>query len=409
MKNKKICILVGSMAVSGGTYVIIQHASYLRSICYDVTLAVQEPITLQMLSWHDLIAQLRCIPIEVAKAERFDLVIATWWKTALELGSFNSDRFGYFVQSIESKFYSSSEKPLQNLVDSTYALPVNFATEATWIKEYLLRNHGQRATLIKNGIRKDVYTVEGDCLSKKTNGRPRILIEGPFGVPFKNTALSICLAKKAGFDDIWVLTGSDVSWIPGVAKVFSRIPMNQTAKIYRSCDILLKLSTVEGMFGPPLEMFHCGGTAVVFDVSGHDEYIVDGLNACVIKQGDLNGVVNKLKELLADRNLITRLKDGAKTTAKSWPGWSHSSSEFEKWVGISLRGQAVARDKLERLNKNALAQYHRDEKSNLNHKSQIFSRKKLRVVAGYLPSSFIRKIKQFNAIAEVLFGGKEVF
>jgi hypothetical protein len=53
------------------------------------------------------------------------------------------------------------------------------------------------------------------------------------------------------------------------------------ASVYRSCDDILKLSLVESMFGPPLEMFHCGGTAIVYNVTGHDEYIVHGRNALV--------------------------------------------------------------------------------------------------------------------------------
>ena len=41
--------------------------------------------------------------------ERFDLVFATWWKTALELHRINAYQYAYFVQSIESRFYPESE------------------------------------------------------------------------------------------------------------------------------------------------------------------------------------------------------------------------------------------------------------------------------------------------------------
>ena len=45
-------------------------------------------------------------------------------------------------------------------------------------------------------------------------------------------------------------------------------------EIYNQCDVLLKMSKVEGVFGPPLEMMACGGTCVVGNVSGYDEYCV---------------------------------------------------------------------------------------------------------------------------------------
>ncbi|MCX8517401.1 MAG: glycosyl transferase family 1, partial [Rhodoferax sp.] len=277
MNKASICILVGSMAISGGTYVIVQHAAWLQDQGYNVTLAVQERFTAETLAWHDRAIRLRCIPIESAKEEPFDLVIATWWKTAFDLHHFNATRHAYFVQSIESRFYPEAEIPLRALVNATYRLPLCYVTEAVWIRDYLASNYGHAATLVRNGIRKDIYRPDGATVMPRNPDRqPRVLVEGHFGVAFKNTALSVRLAREAGAKDIWLLTGTPVRWVPGISKVFSQVPMVTTPEIYRSCDILVKLSTVEGMFGPPLEIFHCGGTAIVFDVTGYDEYIVDG-------------------------------------------------------------------------------------------------------------------------------------
>ena len=47
---------------------------------------------------------------------------------------------------------------------------------------------------------------------------------------------------------------------------------------YARSDVVLKLSRVEGMFGPPLEGFHRGATCVVTPVTGHDEYVEHGWN-----------------------------------------------------------------------------------------------------------------------------------
>ena len=130
------------MAISGGTYVIVQHAAYLHDKGYDITLAVQEPFTEQTLAWHDQASRLRCVPIEAAKSETLDLVIATWWKTALELCHFNAPRYAYFVQSIESRFYPAEEVPLRKLVAATYQLPGAYVTEATWIRDHLPTGYG---------------------------------------------------------------------------------------------------------------------------------------------------------------------------------------------------------------------------------------------------------------------------
>jgi O-antigen biosynthesis protein len=408
MRTTKVCLLVGSMAISGGTYVIIQHAFYLQEHGFDVTLAVQEPFTPKTLAWHDQALKLRCLPIEMAKSESFDFVIATWWKTALELHHFNAPRFGYFVQSVESRFYPLFEAPLRKLADSTYQLPIAYITEATWIREYLENNYGHAVALVRNGIRKDLYHNHGGVIKQRNHDRqPRVLVEGHFGVSFKNTALGVRLAREAGAKDIWLLTGTPVKWVPGVSRVFSRVPMNVTPEIYRSCDILVKLSTVEGMFGPPLEIFHCGGTAIVFDVTGHDEYIVDGQNACVVHRGDMDGVVTTLRRLLNDRTELARLQAGALRTAEAWVSWDESSSEFRNWVNVSLDGPTVDRAALAEFCDQAFSEYVRDEQQRLAN-IPIVPRHRLSALASRFPPSLLRTLKQLEAAGEVLFGPREV-
>lgn len=408
MIKKKICFLVGSMAISGGTYVIVQHAAYLHDQGYDVTLAVQEPFTEQTLAWHDRTTCLRCIPIEVAKTEGFDLVIATWWKTALELQHFNTPRCAYFVQSIESRFYPAAEAPLRALVDSTYELPGAYVTEAAWIRDHLATGYGQNVTLVRNGIRKDVYRTSGPAMAlRDSNRQPRVLVEGHFGVSFKNTALGIRLAREAGAKEIWVLTGTPVKWLPGVSRIFSRVPMNVTPEIYRSCDILIKLSTVEGMFGPPLEIFHCGGTAIVFDVTGHDEYIVDGHNARVVKRGNMDGVVTILRDLLNNRTELARLQAGAQQTAEAWASWDESSAAFRDWVESALVGPTVNRTDLAEMIDKAWSKYAKDEQQRLAEMPRM-PRHRLSALAASFSPWVLRALKQLEAVGEVLFGPREV-
>lgn len=408
LEKMRLCFLVGSMAISGGTYVIIQHASWLARNGYDVTLAVQEPFTPETLAWHDEASLLRSVPIDEARCECFDLVIATWWKTALELGAFDAHQYAYFVQSIESRFYPEEEGPLRALVDATYRFPACYVTEATWIREHLSEAFGQSTTLVRNGIRKDVYLPTGQVVESRPDVQPRVLVEGHFGVSFKNTALAIRLARQAGARDIWVLTGSPVSWIPGVRRVFSRVPMQQTASIYRACDILIKLSTVEGMFGPPLEAFHCGGTSIVFDVTGHDEYIVDGVNARVVQRGDMDGVVEALRELLQDRKQLLHLKSGALETAAKWPSWEEASAEFGRWVEHTLVSPISDRAQLQALATLAWQEYGEAERLRLQQSPSIVRRQRRMALMARIPAWLLHHIKRAEVIAEVWLRARSV-
>ncbi|MFQ3458379.1 glycosyltransferase family 4 protein [Bradyrhizobium sp. UFLA01-814] len=397
----RICFLVGSLAISGGTYVIFQHAAHLVASGHNVVIAAQEPFTPETVSWHDAAGSLTCVTLAEASQHEFDLVIATWWKTALELPSFNAERFGYFVQSIESRFYPESEGPLRRLVDATYGMSVNFVTEAGWIKDRLATDWGRKAALVRNGIRKDVYSEVVSPIEERIDGAPRVLVEGHFRVPFKNTARAISLAKGAGAKDIWLLTGSPVRWIPGVRRVFSKVPIAAAARVYRSCDVLVKLSTVEGMFGPPLEMFHCGGTAVVLNVTGHEEYIRHGENAVVVADQDETGIQEAITTLLRDRSLLRTLTKGARETAMHWPSWAESSAQFERWI-VSLNDVGKTdRSSVADQVKTAFETYELDERERLAADPSIRRGYWVSNMMRRVPRSALSCLENINAVLEL--------
>jgi hypothetical protein len=93
------------------------------------------------------------------------------------------------------------------------------------------------------------------------------------------------------------------------------------ADVFATTHVLLKLSRVEGMAGPPLEAFHMGATAVVTPVTGHEEYIRHGHNAIVVGYDDPFGTTRALDLLGRDRSLLHTLRSNAHRTAAEWPDW----------------------------------------------------------------------------------------
>ena len=81
----RIVFLVGSADISGGSFVIFQHALYLKHVGHDVVVASQMPFSQEQLDWHPEARQLRWIDFDETDAEPiFDVVVATWWRTALD-------------------------------------------------------------------------------------------------------------------------------------------------------------------------------------------------------------------------------------------------------------------------------------------------------------------------------------
>lgn len=347
-----IAFLLGSPDISGGTYVIFEHATRLQNRGHAVTIITEHPISPERHDWHPGAASLTWLSLNEAESLAFDMVIATWWKSPFLLHRLKGKHFIYFVQSIESRFFPEQtpdhhdKRDLElwsRYCESTYSCNIPVITEAGWIRKYLRKHYNRTSWLVRNGIRKDLYNTDGKCIAPVKNGQLRVLIEGPVDVGFKNVPRSIELALKAGADEIWLLTSSDIKEFPGIDRVFSRIAIHETPPVYRSCDVLVKLSYIEGMFGPPLEMFHCGGTAIVYDVTGHDEYIVHGENSYVVPRDDEEMVVRLLQKLKSDINELQRLKQGALKTAGQWVDWEGAAGEFHRALSAVSQGPGTSR------------------------------------------------------------------
>lgn len=327
----KIAFIFGSPKISGGSYVIFQHASYLKKMGHQVHLVTLDKVTLGPKDiWHDEMKHIEFVLISEACNHKYDIAIATWWMSPFHLYKLNAKQYCYFVQSIEAYFSEDADIPNQYLAHESYNLGLPVITEALWIKEDLEKRFHSDVFFVENGIRKDIYKHAGKVVEARPKGRIRVLVEGSVTSRFKNVARTVDAVKAAGITDVWLLTPTEIDSYPHVSRVLSNVPVTEAADVYRSCDVLVKHSFVEGMFGPPLEMFHCGGTAVVSDVTGFDQYIKDDVNALVTNVGSFFQITDALVRLKNDGELVQRLKKGALETAAVWPAWPKQSALFEQ-------------------------------------------------------------------------------
>jgi hypothetical protein len=153
------------------------------------------------------------------------------------------------------------------------------------------------------------------------------LIEGSPSSWFKHVHAAIDAAGAMSEPRHVTVIAGDRSGLGDVAADEVLGPLSQTdlAHAYERSDVVLKLSSVEGMFGPPLEGFHCGATCVVTPVTGYDEYIEHGYNGLITDWDDLRGTARQLDLLARDRVLLARLRTNALETARAWPSWDETA------------------------------------------------------------------------------------
>lgn len=87
----------------------------------------------------------------------------------------------------------------------------------------------------------------------------------------------------------------------------------QMAACYQAADITLVTSHVEAFGRIAAESQACGTPVVAFDTGGLKEVVIDGVGGRSVPAKDLDGLVNALQALIADRELRARLGEGGVT------------------------------------------------------------------------------------------------
>ena len=325
----KIAFLVNDLHLSGGINVVVKHASRLHEkYGHDVSVVI-----VGRAGWHEWrypeLRGLRVVHIDDVVGESFDVEVATWWETIFNVGLLDAKSVIWFMQSLEDRFYSSGD-PMQLLAQLAFAIKVPVITEASWIRDFLVEQNPFRPVgYALNGIDKEIFTSARR--TDQENAPLRIMIEGSPSAPNKGVGQCFEVLKhmEQPHTTVWISPSGFTPDETSVVSVAGPISFHEMADEYRNTDVLLKLSRVEGMFGPPLEAFHCGATAVVAPVTGAEEYIRSGKNSIVVPWDDVVGTAKVLDRLALDRAELMRLKAGAIETANSWPDWNMSTEVFE--------------------------------------------------------------------------------
>lgn len=323
----KVAFLVNDLQLSGGVGVVVEHARQLaRHHGFDSSLVLVRDQ--EAPSWgYTALPEIHVLTLDQAREQHFDIAVATWWETTFSLFHVPAKRYAYFVQSLEDRFYHREEAGRLG-ASLTLDLPVAFITEATWIADVLSQLRPDAPLhLVRNGIDKDIFAPV-DQVEPHLDGPLRVLIEGHPAVWFKGITESIeSVRAMAEPHHLTLVTGfrEDLRDDADVDEVLGPLSQREMAEAYRRSHVILKLSRVEGMYGPPLEAFHQGCTTVTTPVTGHDEYVVHNWNGLVTEWDDVAGTARRLDLLARDGTLLHFLRTNALATARAWPSWDQAA------------------------------------------------------------------------------------
>lgn len=297
-----VLFLLPVNGISGGLFVVYRYAQHLQNQGVNVTCAFSSTISgKDIQSFPGVNFRTAYLDDLVANGETFDLTVATWWKTFYEMFAVQAKHRLYLCQSDERRFYSEDDSLNRNLVEYTYAQQtVPIIVIAKWMVEWMRKEFGCNVAYCPNGLDTELFNTSRRS-ERPAGARVRILVEGPASIPFKGVGESFKILEGIENIEKWLVTSDGqlrAEWKPN--KVFSKVPLEKMAEIYSSCDILLKMSKVESFCYPPLEMMACGGTAIIRQVTGIEEYARHGKNCLILYNDDIDSAREAVRLLVND-------------------------------------------------------------------------------------------------------------
>ena len=325
----KIAFVLNDLRLSGGVNVVLQHACRMASSGMDeIFLLIREEIND---SWYQpLIGEAIIVAPQDWQDNHYDIAVATYWETLLVLGEVKAESYVWFCQLYEDRFFPDRNPSISSM-QIAGSIPLPVVTEAHWLQDLLVSENPDRSVeVVLNGVDKQIFS-EGHHPHSPGEGFS-VLIEGSLDAVAKNTAYAI----EGSLRSAQATTITHVGNRPFESTdsryqfIQSGLSFHQMAELYRSHHVQVKTPLAEGMFGPPLEGFHCGLPAIVTPVTGAEEYIEDQVNSLVVLWDDAAGVGRAIDLLATNRELWNTLQDGARKTAESWPNWDAQSSLFRQ-------------------------------------------------------------------------------
>lgn len=318
----KILFVSAYNAISGGTIMLFEHAYKLQQNGHTVSITfkdVNKEIPFNVFPHSSEINI-----VEFKSGSEYDIVVATYWTTVYLLHNFDAKHYVYFSQCDERLFFEPND-PTRFWVEQTLTiinLPI--VASAQFLADRYKQEFNADSYYLPYGLNLDMFNPIG----RTENNKIRVLIEGAGKAKIKRVADAFEAVKGIHNIEVWYVTYDgyvNPDWKPD--NIFKSVPYSEMPNIYRSCDILLKLSEVESFGLPNLEMMACGGAIITSDFTGHEEYAVDGENSFVVHVGDIAKTRERLIFLIENPEVLSKFKsEGYRTSLRR--NWNTITPDF---------------------------------------------------------------------------------
>ena len=269
----------------------------------------------------------------VKKFEPTDAAIATLWGTAYFLLRFNqTKRKFYFIQDFEPLFYPAGSIYAQ--VEASYRFGYYGIANTPTIKKIYEEQYGGNAEYFLPCVDPDIFHPASNGNSPTTDTL-KVFFYGRPGHPrngFELGAQALRILKKRLGERIHVVAAGD-RWKPddyglkGVVENLGLLDYQQTAELYRTCQVGLVMMFTRHPSYLPFELM-ASGSLVVTNYNPATIWLLKDHENCRLSNASATCIANVLEEALLDQPARERITANAVRHIRASHGdWN---KEFEK-------------------------------------------------------------------------------
>jgi len=260
-----------------------------------------------------------------------DIVIATWWSTAAEMGKLSPQK-GHKINLIQG--YEDWEGNQELLFKSYDMKNVTNVVVASYLKRIVEKHTSKSVILIENAIDAEKFniTIEPEARKPATVAMTYSIQEikgSDYGLQ------ALYLVKK----EIPELQAELFGVCPQPEKLpdwikFYRNPKNLN-ELYNRNAIFISNSLTEGFPLTPAESLFCGCALVCTDIDGHKEFAVDKKTALLVDVKNPGQMADKILYLIKNNEERIRLAHEGNDYIKRF-SWENALVKMEKVIERSI-------------------------------------------------------------------------
>jgi glycosyltransferase involved in cell wall biosynthesis len=265
--------------------------------------------------------------LSLTSTRESDICFATGFKTPYYLClskwlRLSRTRLVYLIQHYEALSQAGTggvrTSMLSFLARLSYKLPLKRITVSHWVKDMIA---DENAVVIRNGV--DVSTFRPRNGTR--NGAADFVVGTIAGsAVWKGYRVFLDAINQMSDEHkrnmkVIVATPLQVELPSGVAaELLKPSGDSELASFYRSCDVFVCSSSLEGFGLPGLEAMACGAAVVTTACGGVSEYASNS-NCLMVSPGDSRAIAESIIRLKENGALRSRLRENALETSRLFP------------------------------------------------------------------------------------------